>query len=543
NFGDTWALDYILLPDQPGQDSLSALAATISPAHMAEIEATCSDLGIQLNRVLARPVEIARWGIVAGGLATTEVSMIIALSQGHADLLLASLGSLVQIRSTRLPEDPAQAINALVAEIRRSMLAAASYVSQRPVTKILVIAAPDIAERAEATISQATGASVAIIDPATMLPSSLPERHEIAQRAASRLAAIAGVLTNPSPDKREVIDLKNFKRREPKKSKKQQQIMVGSAAGVLALLGGFWWWSVNASLDADIETARQTEAQTKELAESGMKFINHRKDVDNFLGGAINWLDELSYVATKLPPAEEVMVGEPAMMLLPGNTGQINFKIQAKDAQTIARVQEVLTDKDHAVSGSTSQELPSSDGPYHWTGQESIRVTTKGWDPLPPKSKAGARPAATPRGPAQPAAQAPAPAAAPAQAPTPAPSPSAGAPPAAATPTAETPAAEATTAAPQTPSAAPVTAQPSSERPATEPTSPKPAPTEPATTEPATTEPARSESAPAAAATAEPQSAPAAPSAPSPSTQPSAAASTAPAAPTPAPSAAAAPAK
>lgn len=394
NIGDTWALDYILLPDQLGQEGISALAATISPAHMAEIEATCSDLGIHLTRVLARPVEIARWGVAAGGLASTEVGMVIALSQTHADLLLVSMGNLIQLRGTRLPDDPKMASAALVAEIRRSLLAASSYINNRPVTKILLVAAPDVAERAETHIAQATGASVAVVDPATMLPSSLPERHEIAQRASNRLAAIAGVLTNPLPDRRNVIDLKNVKRREQKKSKAREYALAGGAVGLLALIAGYWWWSTNAALDANIATALATEKQTKDIVEASSKFIKHRQDVDKFLGGAVNWLDELSYVSAKLPPAEQVMVSEPNLAILPDNTGQITFVIDAKDAQTIASVQQGLTDKDHSVTGSASLERPSPNGVYRWTAQQAIRVAPEGWDPLATAPKAGASPAA-----------------------------------------------------------------------------------------------------------------------------------------------------
>ncbi len=217
NIGDTWPLDYILLPEEPGSEGISALAATISPAHMAELEATCSDLGVQLKRVLARPVEIARWGVAVGALASTEAALVIAVSQTHADLLTVSRGSLIQVRSTRVPESLTAVAPALVAEIKRSLMAGAALLRNQSVTKILIIAAPDIAERVETPIAEATGASVAIVDPASILPASLPERHELAQKSASRVAAIAGVISNVTQDKRDTIDLKNFKRREPKK--------------------------------------------------------------------------------------------------------------------------------------------------------------------------------------------------------------------------------------------------------------------------------------------------------------------------------------
>ena len=226
NIGDTWPLDYILLPDQPGSEGISALAATISPAHMAEIEATCSDLGMQLTRVLARPVEIARWGVALGNLTDTEAALVVSVSETHADLLAVSFGSLVQVRGTRLSAE-AQMAPTLVAEIRRTVMAAANFLNNQPVTKIVLIAAPDIAGNVESQIAEATGASVAVFDPASVLPSQLAERHELAHRASSRIAALAGVVYNPNPDQRNVIDLKNCKRRMPKKGYKREMTIGG----------------------------------------------------------------------------------------------------------------------------------------------------------------------------------------------------------------------------------------------------------------------------------------------------------------------------
>lgn len=390
NIGDNWPLDYILLPDQPGQEGISALAATISPAHMAEIEATCSDLGIHLTRVLARPLEIARWGVAAGGLADAEASLIIAVSLTHADLLLVSRGSLIQIRGTRLPEDPAVMTNALVAEIRRSIMAAASDLNNQSITKILLIAAPELAERVEAAVTQATGASVAIVDPASMLPSSLAERHELALRSANRLAAIAGVIGNAAPDKRDIIDLKNCKRREPKKARTREIAMIGGAVAIVLLGGIYWWWSAHARLDDQIRAAQAEEKQKKELVAANIKAIKHRDDVDKFLAGSINWLDEVVYIASKLPPAEDIMLSNPTFEVLSDNSGQIKFTADSRDAQSINAMEQGLSDKSHAVASSGSKERPTKNGNYGWSATEVVRVTGRGWDPLAPKSKASA---------------------------------------------------------------------------------------------------------------------------------------------------------
>ncbi|MCC6511631.1 MAG: hypothetical protein IT423_21205 [Pirellulaceae bacterium] len=401
NIGDTWPLDYILLPDQPGSDGISALAATISPAHMAEIEATCSDLGIQLTRVLARPVEIARWGVSIGNLAGVEAALVIAVSQTHADLLAVSLGSLVQVRGTRLPEDPKVMGTALVAEVRRTIMAAANVLNNQSISKIVLIAAPDIAERVETLVAEATGASVTIVDPASVVPAKLPERHELAQRAANRLAAVAGVVSNPTPDKRNVIDLRNCKRREPKKTRVREMAMAGAGVGILLLGGVYWWWSSHAHLDMAIAAAKDLEKQKAGSAETLIPKIKQREDVDNFLAGSINWLDELSHIAQHAPPSQDVMLSNPTFQLLTdrkGNLGQITLVAEAKNAGVLNELKESLSDKGHEVTGGGPKSMPVRKGDYSLTEKETIRVGTKGWDPLavPPKKPANPVSSASP---------------------------------------------------------------------------------------------------------------------------------------------------
>lgn len=385
NIGDTWPLDYILLPDQPGSEGISALAATISPAHMAEIEATCSDLGIQLTRVLARPVEIARWGVSLGNLADTEAAMVISVSETHADLLAVSFGSLVQVRGTRLSAESQSMAVALVSEIRRSVMAAANYLNNQPVTKIVLIASPDIAEKVESAIAEATGASVAVVDPASILPSQLAERHELGHRAASRIAAVAGVLCNPNPDQRNVIDLRNAKRRQPKKGYKRELTIAGVGVGALVLLGMYFWWTSHAQLDLAITNARKQEADKAEQVKVLSPQIKQRQDVDNFLAGSINWLDEMKYLAANSPASKDVILTNPSFdYIVDRNSGrgQITFEAESRGSDSLSRLRQTLSDKEHEINGAGPKQMVSKKGEYGWGERETIRIIPRAWDPL-----------------------------------------------------------------------------------------------------------------------------------------------------------------
>lgn len=398
NIGDTWPLDYILLPDQPGSEGISALAATISPAHMAEIEATCSDLGMQLTRVLARPVEIARWGVSLGNLADTEAALVVSVSETHADLLAVSFGSLVQVRGTRLSSE-AQMAPALVAEIRRTVMAAANFLNNQPVTKIVLIASPDIAGKVESQIAEATGASVAVVDPASVLPQQLAERHELAHRASSRIAALAGVVCNPNPDQRNVIDLKNCKRRMPKKGYQREMIIAGVGVAALLLFGMYFWWTSHAQLDLAIKAARQQETDKAEQVKKLSPQIKQRQDVDNFLAGSINWLDEMKYIAANAPASNEVVLTSPTFdFLVDRNSGrgQIVTVAEARTSEQLSKLRENLSDKEHEITGAGPKQMLTRKGEYGWEERETIRIAPRAWDPLAKpvvaKGKAPAKP-------------------------------------------------------------------------------------------------------------------------------------------------------
>ena len=195
------------------------------------------------------------------------------------------------------------------------------------------------------------------------------------------------MLSTPAPDKRDVIDLKNCKRREPKKARVREFSFAAGGIGLLLIAGIFMWWSAHASLDLAIASARTTEKTQKELTEAAKKMIKQRDDVDNFLNGAANWLDEIDYLAAKVPPAEEVMLSEPNFELLGDSVKRIQVMVSAKDLQSIDRLEVESADSQHSVKGSGKKELDQKKGEYGYTAKEVIVVSGRGWDTSPSPTK------------------------------------------------------------------------------------------------------------------------------------------------------------
>ena len=162
NMGETWPLDFILLPSV-GLENKVALAGAISPAHLAEIESAVVAAGLQLSRVVLRPLEIARFALMADTTALIKegTSVVVCLTDVHADLLLLNSGAVVQLRSTRLPTDSHQIASTIVGEIKRSLVAAASQLNGVTLSSALLIAPAELAGKVESAVAAAVGCTVA----------------------------------------------------------------------------------------------------------------------------------------------------------------------------------------------------------------------------------------------------------------------------------------------------------------------------------------------------------------------------------------------
>ena len=218
NVGETWPLDYILLPDETSGENKAALAAAISPAHLAEIESAATGAGLQLTQVVLRAIEIARFALQTdtNRIMKDGAALVMCITDHQADLMLLKSGAVVQLRSTRLPTDSNLIAGTIVGEVKRSLVAAASQMEGLTLARALLIAPAELASKVENVISEAVGCSIAVVDPAVMLPASFADADRLNHSSANRIAAIAGVIGTPNPDKRTLIDFKNPKKRPPR---------------------------------------------------------------------------------------------------------------------------------------------------------------------------------------------------------------------------------------------------------------------------------------------------------------------------------------
>lgn len=379
NMADNWTLDYVMLPDDPSQEMQTALVGAIAPQYLAEMESACAGANLQVSHVALGPIELARLATASGKLPTDGASMVICLSRDTADLLILKSNQVALLRSTKLPSEKEAWATVLGGEVRRSLMAASSQLGTSAVKGVMLMARPELSAEAEDPIEQAVGQPISLVDPSSLLSKHLDSRERLLETSGNRIGVIAGAALHPLADRAGSLDFKNPKKRPPKKQNTLLYALAGAAALLVAAAGVSWWFNTNRTLDEDLEFYRN-EIEGKELlAKSAQRKIKQLREIESFLDGAPNFLDELNYVSKRIPTAEKVILGGPTFSTLADGRGQIQVPIAADSAETISQFEQSLRDEQHVVK---SKENRISDRPtklYKWEAIETITIEGRGW--------------------------------------------------------------------------------------------------------------------------------------------------------------------
>lgn len=381
NMGDSWTLDYVLLPDAPGQEMLTALVGAISGATLQSIESACEQAGITLAHVALRPIEIARFAVASGELPGVEPALIMCMSQQHADLLILGQGQVVQVRSTRLPAQTSQWQDTLSGELRRSLMAASVQLGNQPVTRALLLAGPTAAENVGDLLASLLDCPIALLDPAELLSDQIPQRRALADHSAHRIAGIAGSLSLATAPASAKIDFKAPKKRPPPQNHTRTYVLTVAAALLLIVGGGTWWYGIQRELDDQLARYRSLADSKKPDIVAAEQRVAQVQEIDRFLQASPNWLNEMAYMAQRMPPAEKVLMGEPSFTILNDGSGRITVPVAVDSSATIGDFENSLRDGQHGVAGRNSTQLNTADGElYKWRVEQAITVTGSGWD-------------------------------------------------------------------------------------------------------------------------------------------------------------------
>lgn len=382
SMSDAWPVDFVLLPHSADQEMQTALVAALPSTLLSEIESACSAAGLDVARVLLRPLEVARMAISSGHVSHYGPSLVICISDAIADLLVLRDGQVVQVRSTRLPSEADQTVKVLQGEVKRSLAASASELAGGKVETILLVATEKTGDRLAEPLQSALKAKIVRVHPEEVLAGRLQEStdEQTTESIATRLSGIGGALQLSSADKRTIIDFKHPRKRPPKQRNTRKWILVGAAAAAIPLLFFGWYVSRVRSLNAEYEDYRAQVETMRQVGDSARSKIAEHQAIEQFLNANPNWLDELVYIAENMPPASKVKLESPKFSIGREGEGVIVVVVKAADSGSIAEFERSLRDAHHQVTGSGATQLSVPEGDYKWKGITTIRAVGRGWN-------------------------------------------------------------------------------------------------------------------------------------------------------------------
>jgi hypothetical protein len=365
SIGEDWPLDFIRLssPDEP---QCRVLAAAISTGFLSAVRSACEAAQLTPKRLILRPCASA--ALLQRGLPDTRCRLLVELLTEEVDLTVLLAGQVVFLRSVRLPSD--ELATALVGEIRRTVAAAQNQLGEQRVEQV-VLCGGDAAMLALA--DQLRGQlllEVVLFDPFAAVEVT---RGSTGPSHPGRFAALLGMLHEEATGGRPGIDFLNPRRKPVPPDRRRQYAWVGAGAAMLALmLTGIISWQLR-SYDQSIGKLQHASQGLDKQVKDAEELRTRVSEIDTFVTGDINWLDEVYDLSVKLPPAEQAIVEQATFSSRPGGGGQIVLEGYVRDPATIEALETALRDERHQVVGSGGQFDEHQDE-YRWRFKETILI-------------------------------------------------------------------------------------------------------------------------------------------------------------------------
>lgn len=372
---DDWPVDFIPLAD--ASDGSKILLAAALPANvLADVRRLSDKAGLRLVHVVCRPFAAAE--LLPETFADNKYRLLVDVLGSEADLTVISGRNVVFPRSVRLvpDEDPATLSRSLVAEIRRTMVAARNQLGGGAAEEIVLLGNEGQQRTLyKALVDEFKGSlSVTLFDPLAA-PGISTKSSESIQESTSVFAPLVGVLHSQATGRAPTIDFLNPRRRPIPISYRPLLIKAGIAAAALFLIfAGYLYWSLS-TLDQEIASLNVTLKNKQSLAEKGKPVLTSTEKVDEFANQDVVLLDELLALSMKFPPANEARLEE--LSVTTGTPGTpITAAIQggAASDQVLSKIEQTLRDSRHTVYGNRAEKKSSIPG-FAWSFSAELHIS------------------------------------------------------------------------------------------------------------------------------------------------------------------------
>ena len=401
--GDDWPLDFVPL-DANKDGGTNVLAAAISPELVKQTQETCAAAGLTFTRLVLRPFAAA--ALVKKLAADGKCRLTIDFLGEEADLSVLAGDKLVFPRTVRLPSGagPEVLARSLVAEVRRTVVAAQNQLGGRRVEQVVIFGDSAHHGSLRALLQQelSLDGGVELLNPFAEVEQSRELQARPPQNPGT-FAPVLGMLLDEAAGTAPGIDFLHPRKRPVPQNRRRFYIGLGAAAAaVLLLCAGYMVLELR---QLDVQAAKlQKEKTALQKKNKDAKTIREQTaKVDQFVAADIGWLDELRIISEKAPPPEKARVDSLVAGPRPKAGGGISLDAVTAGPDVVPEFENALRDDRHVVEGSGGKRDAKAVG-LNYRVFETIVIAPN--DPTAPATTA--KPAKTSSAKAAPAAKVPA---------------------------------------------------------------------------------------------------------------------------------------
>ncbi|HEX5103453.1 MAG TPA: hypothetical protein VFV87_06560, partial [Pirellulaceae bacterium] len=396
--GDDWPLDFVpLAPNADG--GTNVLAAAISPDLVNQIRQTATAANVSVTGLVLRPFAAA--SLLRKEHADGKCRMIVDLLRDEADMTVLLGPQVIFPRTVRLPTvaEPEALARALLAEGRRTMIAAQNQLGGRRVEEVVIFGDGQHHSSLKQLLEKELSLTVKLIDPFEWVEWDGGARAQKPEYPGT-FAPLLGVLCDAARETRPEIDFLHPRKKPEPPNRRRTMLIAGGAIAALVLIGFAWMQLSLWSLDGRIAQLKKDVASQKKLADKSVKPVEQADRLEQFSAGDVTWLDELALMSKRFPKAEAARVREMHWRMdSKAGGGKTTLKVLADKPATITATERALRDKRHSVLGSGATEDDQAPQPLQWASTADVSVEPGVPDPaekiaLEPATPGSSAPAA-----------------------------------------------------------------------------------------------------------------------------------------------------
>ena len=375
---DDWPLDFVPLdglPDQPRK----VLAAAVDPQLVERMRQTCQTAGVKPRRMILRPGAAASLLCRHRDTDDGKVRLLVDVLADEADLTVIVDRKAVFVRTARLSGDPlevAEHARVLLAEIRRTMVAAQNQLGGRRIDSISVCGSGPRNTALAARIEKELLTPTSSFDPLSGLTLGRELRSAPPDRP-DRFAPLLGMVLDELDRTPHAIDFLNPRRPPRPVSQRKKYATAGLAVAFVVALLMLWDHLEKRALEREIQDLTAQSASWDEPIKRATKLGDAADEIGGWTDAEVAWLVELRRLSDKFPPAKQAMLTQ--LLMGPSShggemRGEMRLEGLSQSAADIDAMEKALRDSYHGVEGKGRSQDDSRKF-YSWRFDSSLFIS------------------------------------------------------------------------------------------------------------------------------------------------------------------------